>query len=94
MVHGAAEVHELIEEAGWSYPVTKSRLERKYALENLDIDADGQSAMLGEILARVEDDRFESREDLEAKLQPVFELERKERKPGLLGRVKDIFLSR
>lgn len=88
MTHGPEAVHELIEESGWSYPVSVRRLEREHALANVQIDAEGQSIMLSELLLDADVDRFESREDLERKLEPVFEEELVSRSNGLLGRVK------
>lgn len=94
MTHGADAVHEIIEDSGWSYPVMMSDLEREHALTNLDIDADGKSIMLGELLVDVEVDRFESQEDLEAKLKPVFEAERERRKLSFFERIKHLLLRR
>lgn len=94
MTYGADAVHELIQESALSYPVLKSDLEREHALRNLDIDADGKSAMLGELLVEVDADRFENHADLRAKLEPVFEAERERRRPGLFERIKNIVMYR
>lgn len=88
MTHGPEAVHELIEESGWSYPVSVRRLEREHALANVQLDAKGHSIMLSELLLDADVDRFESREDLERKLEPVFREEIASRTDGLLGRVK------
>ncbi|MFB6173364.1 MAG: hypothetical protein ABEI39_01850 [Halobacteriales archaeon] len=47
--------------------------------------------MVIEVLAGVEADRFEGREDLEATLAPVFGAEREARVPGLPGRLRRLF---
>ncbi|RDI70121.1 hypothetical protein [Halopelagius longus] len=92
MAHGPDAVHELVSESGWSYPVSVRRLEREHALANVQLDEDGNSIMLAELLSETNVDRFESREDLEAKLGPVFESESQRRKVGFFGRIKRTFL--
>lgn len=92
MTHGPDAIHELVEESGWSYPVSVRRLEREHALANIQLDEKGNSIMLGELLADADVDRFESREDLDRKLGPVFERESEARRSGILGRMKGYFL--
>ncbi|MFC6823724.1 hypothetical protein [Halopelagius fulvigenes] len=92
MAHGPDAVHELVSESGWSYPVSVRRLEREHALANVQLDEDGNSIMLAELLSETNVDRFESRDDLEAKLGPVFESESRRRKVGFFGRIKRTFL--
>ena len=92
MVYGPDAVHELVEESGWTYPVSANRLDREHALANVQIDEKGNSIMVGELLSAAEADRFESREDLERKLGPVFERESRSRRKGILGRMKGYFL--
>jgi len=94
MTHGPEAVHELIEESGWSYPVSVRRLEREHALANVQLDEDGNSAMLSELLARGEFDRFESRADLDEKVGDVIDEELAERKTGIVERIKRTFLTR
>lgn len=95
MTHGADAIHELIEDAGWSYPVTVSRLERQYALSNVALDAKGNHMiMVSELFVDADVDRFESRGDLEAKLEPVIEREIDARRTGIVGRLKRTFLGR
>lgn len=94
MTHGPEAVHELIEESGWSYPVSVRRLEREHALANVRLDEDGNSAMLSELLARGEFDRFESRTDLDEKVGDVIDEELAERKTGIVERIKRTFLTR
>ena len=91
MAHGPDAVHELVEESGWSYPVSARRLERKHALSNVQIDERGNTAMLGEILARGKFDQFEDREDLREQLRPAFEAELDSRRSGVTDRIKSIF---
>ena len=93
MRHGADAIHGLIEEAGWSYPVTVSRLERQYALSNVALDAQGKHMiMVSELFLDTDADRFESREDLEAKLEPVIRNEIDSRRTGVVERLKRTFL--
>ena len=92
MTYGPDAVHELIEESEWSYPVSTRRLEGEHALANLHIDAKGNSIMLSELLADANVDRFDSREDLERKLEPAFERQREARRIGIVGRIKRAFL--
>lgn len=94
MAYGPDAIDELVQEAGLSYPVTARQIERDHALANIDVDDSGLSIMVGEVLARTDADRFESREDLVEKLAPVFERERAERRTGVLGKVKEAFLGR
>lgn len=92
MTHGPDAVHELVEESGWSYPVSVRRLEREHALANVQVDEEGNSIMLAELLSQTDIDRFESREDLDSKLGPVFESESERRAVGVFGRIKRAFL--
>lgn len=94
MSHGPEAVHELIEESGLSYPVTSRRLERKHALDNVQLDEQGNSAMVSELLARGDFDRFESRADLEDKIGSAIEKELTARETGLLARLKRAFVRR
>lgn len=88
MTHGPDAVHELVEESGWSYPVSVRRLEREHALANLQLDEQGNSIMLAELLADAKVDSFDSREDVARKLEPVFERERRARRGGIVSRIK------
>ncbi len=92
MAHGPDAIHELVEESGWSYPVSVNRLDREHALKNVQLDERGNSIMVGELLAAADAERFESREDLQHKLGPVVERESRARRKGILGRVKGYFL--
>lgn len=94
MTHGPDAVHELIRESGWSYPVSVRRVEREHALSNIQVDEKGNSMMVAELFSTADIDRFESRDDLEEKLGPVFEAESKRRKVGLIGHLKKTFLGR
>lgn len=87
MAVGTDAVVELIEEDGSSYPVSVARLERQYALANVDLDERGYSTTVGELLAAVDVDRFESREHVEEVLDPVIRRELAERR-GLLDRIR------
>lgn len=88
MTYGPEAVHELIEESGLSYPVSVNRLERNHALENIEIDEKGNMIMLSELLTDVETESFESREDLQRKLEPVMRAESRSRHVGVLGKIK------
>ena len=94
MAHGPDAVHELIEESGWSYPVSVRRLEREHALANVQLDEEGNSAMLSELFAHGDIDRLESRSDLDEKVGELVEQELAARKTGLFGRIKRTFLRR
>lgn len=94
MTHGPEAVHELIEESGWSYPVSVRRLEREHALANVQLDERGNSAMLSEVLSRGDFDRFESRSDLEEKVGSAIEAELASRDTGLFARIKRTFIRR
>lgn len=91
MTHGPDAVHELVEESGWTYPVSVRRLEREHALANVQVDEEGNSIMLAELLSQADVDRFESRADLDSKLGPVFESESQRRNVGIFGRIKRTF---
>lgn len=92
MSYGPDAVHELVVESGLSYPVSVRRLEREHALANIEIDEDGNSAMLAELLAETETDSFDSEADLRAALEPVIEREREARRTGIVGHLKRTFL--
>lgn len=92
MTYGPKTVAELIEENGWSYPVSVTRLEREHALMNVSIDEKGHSMMLGELLAEGDVDRFEDEDDLYEKLEPLFEGERQKRSVGIVGKIKQLVL--
>jgi hypothetical protein len=94
MAHGPDAVHELIEESGWSYPVSVRRLEREHALANVRLDDRDNYIMLGELLADVEGNRFESREDLQRKVGPIVEERSRARRSGVLARVVDAIRGR
>jgi hypothetical protein len=91
MTHGPDAVHELIEESGWSYPVSVRRLENQKPMENITIDERGNSMMLFELLHEADVKRFDDRSDLEAKIQPVCESESASRRVGWIGKIKNIF---
>ncbi|MDS0222455.1 hypothetical protein NDI54_14000 [Haloarcula sp. S1AR25-5A] len=92
MPHGPDAVHELITEAGWSYPVTSRRLEERRPMANISIDENGNSMMLSELLHEADVQRFESYEDLRKKLEPVCEAESTARQTGIVGKLKETFL--
>lgn len=94
MAHGPDAVHELIEESGWSYPVSVRRLEREHALANVRLDDRDNYIMLGELLADVEGNRFESRTDLRRKVEPVVEERSRARRSGVLARLVDAIRGR
>lgn len=94
MTHGPDAVRALVEESDLSYPVSLRRLEREYALENVELDAAGNSVMLVELLGEVDNDTFENEQDLVETLEPLFEEHRRERNGGLVARLKRLFLSR
>jgi len=93
MSYGVDAIHDLIVEAGWSYPVSVQRLEREYALTNVEIDEKGHSTMIVELLDRVEANEFESESDLRQKLEPALEAEQSQR-PSLLDRLKTMIFHR
>ena len=92
MTRGPDAVHELIDESGWSYPVSAGRLERNHPLANVPIDDRGNSMMLSELLLAADVDEFEDRADLERKLGPVCKRESDARNTGIVGRLKRAFL--
>lgn len=92
MTYGTDAVVELVEERGWSYPVSVTRLEREFALTNVHVDTKGNSIMLGELLTEVDGNQFADEADFRGKLEPVFEAERERRRTGVLGSVKKLFL--
>lgn len=89
--HGADAVAEIIEDAGWSYPVSVRKLLNEYALHNIRLDSNGNTVMVGEIVSPDDVREFTSEEDLKRKLEPLFEEHRAERTTGLLERVRRYF---
>lgn len=94
MSHGPEAVHELIEDSGMSYPVTVHELEREHALANVQLDSRGNTAMLSEVLANGDFDRFESREDLQEKLDDAIRAELADRQTGWIAKLKSTFFGR
>ena len=92
MAYGPEAIHELIEESGWSYPVSVTRLEREHALANVQLDEKGNSAMLSELFARGDVDRLESRRDMEEKVGELIEQELADRDTGIFARIKRTFI--
>jgi uncharacterized UPF0160 family protein len=92
MTHGSEAVEILVQEMGWDYPVSVTRLENAYPLKNIKLNERGDWALLAELLIQVDADRFESREHLEAELQPVIEAEVSQR-AGIVGRAKRLLSS-
>ena len=94
MAHGVDAVVELIDESGWSYPVSVERLERKHGLANVKLDGDGKYyTTLVELLSRGDLDRFDSESDLREQVEPLVDAEIRSRQSGIVGWVKRTFLN-
>jgi len=89
--HGTDAVRRVIEDSDLEYPVPVDRLVREHALVNVDIDAKGNSIMLGELLNQAGVSELIDEDDVDRKLAPVFERLRAERNPGLIRRIVRIF---
>lgn len=88
MAHGAGAIVELIEESGWSYPVSVGRLEREHGLANVRLDPAGRHFVtVIELLSHGDLDRFEHEEDLREQVEPLVEAELATRRSGLLSRL-------
>jgi hypothetical protein len=94
MSHGADAIHELIQKSGMSYPVTVRELEREHALSNVQLDSRGNTAMVSEVLANGDFDRFESQQDLQEKLEGAIRAELAERQTGWVAKLKSTFFGR
>lgn len=91
MGHGTDALHELIEDADWSYPVKLQKLEQEHPFANIEIDEKGNSITLVELLEHVDAKQIESRKDLERLFAPVFEQETQARQSGVIGKIKRAF---
>ena len=89
--HGTDAVRRVIEDSDLEYPVAVDRLVREHALANVDIDAKGNSIMLGELLNQAGVSELVDEDDVDRKLAPVFERLRAERNPGIVARIIRIF---
>ena len=89
--HGTDAVRRVIDDSDLEYPVPVDRLVREHALVNVDIDAKGNSIMLGELLNQSGVNEFTDEDDVDRKLSPVFERLHAERHTSLLGRIIRIF---
>lgn len=89
--YGIDAVTELIEDADVEYPVSVDRLVREHALANVDIDEEGNSIMLGELMNVADVREFADEEDVARTLAPVFDRLREERQVTLLDRLVGIF---
>ncbi|HKJ57716.1 MAG TPA: hypothetical protein VKA37_00675 [Halobacteriales archaeon] len=85
--HGTDAVRRVIEDSDLEYPVPVDRLVREHALVNVDIDAKGNSIMLGELINQAGVNEFTDEDDVDRKLSPVFERLHSERHTSLLGRI-------
>ncbi|MFB6192239.1 MAG: hypothetical protein ABEI11_02825 [Haloarculaceae archaeon] len=94
MSYGPDAVHELVEDSGMSYPVTVRELEREHALANVQLDSRGNTAMLSEVLANGDFDRFESRQDLQEKVEEAIRVELADRQTGWIAKLKSTFFGR
>ena len=92
MAHGSGAVVELIEDSGWSYPVSVARLEREHGLANIRLDPAGRHFVtLVELLSHGDLDRLESEADVRERVRPLVEAELATRRTGLLSRLKGLF---
>ena len=91
MTHGPDAIHELIADSGWSYPVEIRRLEREHAFANVELDEQGNSITVAELLEGVDAKQIESRDELQRLFRPVFEREAETRQVGIIGRIKRAF---
>lgn len=89
--YGIDAVTRLIDDADLEYPVSVDRLVREHALANVDIDEDGNSIMLGELMNAADVREFADEEDVGRKLAPVFDRLREERQATLIERLVGIF---
>lgn len=94
MTYGPAAVRELVEGSELSYPFSVRRLERKHALTSVQLDEEGNTAMLSELLAHGDFEWVESPSDLEEKVGSAIEEELAARESGLLARIKRAFVRR
>lgn len=91
MAHGAGAIIELIDDSGWSYPVSVTRIEREHGLANVRLDPAGRHFVtVVELFAHGDLDRFEDEEDLREQVEPLVEAELATRRSGLLSRLRGL----
>lgn len=92
MSYGPEAIIDIIDETGWTYPVSARRLEREHAMANINIDEKGNSMMVAGLFAKADVDQFHSEDDVREKLEPVFQAIREDRREGIMGRLRRTFL--
>lgn len=71
-----------------SFPATADELVRDLDDPEVPVDAAEHTIRLSEALSQVEQDQFETRNELLRALHPVFERERRKAGSGIVGRLK------
>ena len=88
---GIAAVDAHLRRVELSFPATDDDVATALGHERVPYDVHGSDVSLGEILAEVDRERFESRQELLNALHPVFEEYRKNRSGGVVAQVRSLF---
>ena len=88
---GIAAVDAHLRRVELSFPATDDDVAAALGHERVPYDVHGSDVSLGEILAEVDRERFESRQELLNALHPVFEEYRKNRSGGVVAQVRSLF---
>lgn len=91
MTSGTDAVVDLVDETGWSYPISVKRLLAEHALANIELDEKGNSLTLSELVGSTDITTFEDEADLRRKVEPLVERKRAERRTGIIRRLIDLF---
>ncbi|WP_254769050.1 hypothetical protein [Salinilacihabitans rarus] len=87
---GIAAVDALLKRSELSFPASSDDVAAELGHERVPCDAYGNDVSLGEVLAEVDRDRFDSRQQLLNDLHPVFEEYRKRRSGGVVKQVRSL----
>ena len=88
---GIAAVDAHLRRVDLTFPATSDDVAAELGHERVPYDVHGSDVSLGAILAEVDRDRFESRQELLNALHPVFEEYRENHSGGVVAQVRSLF---
>lgn len=85
---GIAALDGRLEDADIDFPATRSEIDRVLGNTHVPYDAHGNEVPLSETLEKLDQDRFDSEQDLLNALHPVFEQYRAQSATGIIASIK------
>ncbi len=87
---GIAAVDARLRDVELSFPADREEVLATLGDAHVPYDVDGSDVRLGTLIADVERERFESRQELLNELHPRFERYREQRSGGVIGRLRSL----